>query len=79
MDAIFWRQAYGSRDSLLESIQDPGTRRYAEINYGPWDRLGNNAPFIDGVGPKPAGSGFYPHDVTKEELEAAAKRAPAHG
>jgi hypothetical protein len=79
MDAIFWRQAYGSRDSLLESIKDPGTRRYAEINYGPWDRLDNNAPFIEGVGPKPAGSGFYPHDITKEEFEAAAKGSPARG
>jgi hypothetical protein len=79
MDAIFWRQAYGSRDSLLESIKDPGTRRYAEINYGPWDRLDNNAPFIEGVGPKPAGSGFYPHDLTKEEFETTAKRSPAKG
>jgi hypothetical protein len=79
MDAIFWRQAYGSRDSLLGSINDPGTRRYAEINYGPWDRLDNNAPFIEGVGPKPAGSAFYPHDMTKEEFEAAAKRSPAQG
>src|SRR5215210_9165526 len=60
MDAIFWRQAFGSRDSLLESLEDPATRRYAEINYGPWDRLDNNAPFIAGVGPKPSGSGFYP-------------------
>ena len=79
MDAIFWRQAYGSRDSLLESIKDPATRRYAEINYGPWDRLDNNAPFIEGVGPKPAGSGFYPQAMTKEEFEAAVKRSPAKG
>ena len=79
MDAIFWRQAYGSRDSLLESIKDPGTRRYAEINYGPWDRLDNNAPFVEGVGPKPAGSGFYPHDMTKEEFETAAKISSAKG
>src|SRR5215216_4820621 len=48
MDAIFWRQAYGSRDSLLDSIEDPATRRYAEIHYGPWDRLDNNTPFIEG-------------------------------
>jgi hypothetical protein len=79
MDAIFWWQAYGNRDSLLESIKYPGTRRYAEINYGPWDRLDSNAPFIEGIGPKPAGSGFYPHDMTKEQFEAAAKRSPAEG
>src|SRR5688572_13008835 len=32
MDAIFWRQAYGNRDSLLQSIEAETTRRYAEIN-----------------------------------------------
>jgi hypothetical protein len=69
MDAIFWRQAYGNRDSLLQSITDPDTRRYAEINYGPWDRLDGNAPFVEGVGPKPPGAGFYPRDMTKEELK----------
>jgi hypothetical protein len=79
MDAIFWRQAYGNRDSLLQSIQDPATRRYAEINYGPWDRLDNNTPFVAGVGPKPKGAAFYPRDLTKEELEAAAAKSPAAG
>jgi hypothetical protein len=79
MDAIFWRQAYGNRDSLLQSIADPGIRRYAEINYGPWDRLDNNAPFLPGIGAKPAGSGFYPPDLTKEEFEAAARKSARQG
>jgi hypothetical protein len=73
MDEIFWRQAYGDRETLLRSISDPAVRRYAEINYGPWDRLNNNAPFIAGVGPKPPGAGFYPRDVTKEEFQSAAQ------
>jgi peptidase M49-like protein len=77
MDAIFWRQAYGNRDSLLRGIADPAVQRYVDINYGPWDRLADNAPLLDGVGPKPKGAGFYPHDMTKEELEAAAKKSPA--
>src|SRR4051812_14299079 len=79
MDAIFWQQAYGNRDSLLQSLTDSATRRYAEINYGPWDRLDNNAPFVEGVEAKPAGSGFYPPDLSKEEFEAAAKKSPAEG
>jgi len=79
MDAIYWRQAYGNRDSLLRSIQDPGTRRYAEINYGPWDRLDGNAPFMEGVGPKPRGAGFYPRDMGKDELETAAAKSSALG
>ena len=79
MDSIFWRQAYGNRDSLLGSIADANVRRYAEINYGPWDRLDNNAPFVPGAGPKPKGAGFYPADLGKEEFEAAAGRSPAAG
>jgi hypothetical protein len=79
MDAIFWRQAYGHRDSLLKSIGDPAVRRYIEINYGPWDRLAENEPFVEGVGPKPLGAEFYPRDITKEEFEAAAKKSPAAG
>jgi hypothetical protein len=75
MDAIFWRQAYGNRDSLLGSIKNPATRRYAEINYGPWDRLDNNTPFVEGAGPKPEGAAFYPRDMTKEELKGTALRS----
>ncbi len=71
MDDIFWMQAYGSRDSLLASLHDPSTRRFAEINYGPWDRLQGNAPFVPGVGAKPLGARFYPADMTKEEFERA--------
>jgi len=72
MDAAFWRQAYGDREALLASIADPLTRRYAEINYGPWDRLADDEPFVPGVAAKPAGARFYPADATKAEIEAAA-------
>ena len=72
MDDAFWIQAYGDRDALLASIDDPAARRFAEINYGPWDRLKNNEPFLDGVGAKPLGANLFPADMTKEEFEAAA-------
>jgi Peptidase family M49 len=77
MDAIYWRQAYGNRDSLLKSLKDPAVRKYAEINYGPWDRLDNNAPFVEGVGPKPKGAGFYPRNMTEAEFQAAAAKSPS--
>ncbi|HEU0299114.1 MAG TPA: hypothetical protein VFR37_06650 [Longimicrobium sp.] len=70
MDALFTLQAYGDLDSLLASIADPRVRRYAEINYGPWDRLANNAPFVPGTRPKADGANLYPADMTREELEA---------
>ncbi len=71
MDNLFWYEAYGDRAELMSRIEDPRLKQFAEINYGPYDRLNNNQPFIPGVGPKPAGANFYPADITKEEFEAA--------
>jgi hypothetical protein len=71
MDDIFWTQAYGNRDSLLESITDPATRNYVEINYGPWDRLAGDEPFLPGFGPKPRGANLYPPDLTRQQFEVA--------
>lgn len=70
MDGLFWKQAYGDKDALLNSLQDENTRRFAEINYGPWDRLAGDRPFVDGIGDKPLGANFYPADMTREEFEA---------
>jgi len=69
MDTLFWDQAYGAHDSLLASIQDAAVRRYVEMNYGPWDRLRDNEPFLPGVGPKPPGANFYPAALTRAEFE----------
>ncbi|MCC5854532.1 MAG: Zn-dependent hydrolase [Idiomarina sp.] len=72
MDELFWLQAYtGDRDELLESMYDPRVRAFAEINYGPWDRLNNDQPFIQGYAEKPYGANFYPVDITREEFDAA--------
>ena len=72
MDELFWRQAYGDGyEAWLASIGVDEVRRFAEINYGPWDRLDDNNPFVDGVGPKPLGARFYPEDMTLEEFERA--------
>src|SRR5690348_11182867 len=79
MDPIYWLEAYGNRDSLLEAITDADTRRLAEINYGPWDRLDDFAPFVPGVGPRPAGANLYPYDMTKAEFDSAAATSKAHG
>jgi len=71
MDELFWYEAYGNKDSLLSATTDPDTESYLKINYGPWDRLENNEPFIEGIGPKPEGANFYPSDMTKKEFEEA--------
>jgi hypothetical protein len=72
MDDLFWQQAYGDKEELLESIDSEAAKKYALINYGPWERQNNNNPFIEGVGEKPAGAGFYPADMTKEEFKSFA-------
>ena len=71
MDDVFWREAYGDPAPLLSSISDPVTRQFVTLNYGPWDRLDDNAPFLAGAGAKPTGAGYYPRDMTKAEFEAA--------
>ena len=71
MNDLFWYEAYGEKDELLASISDDNTKRFVEINYGPWDRLNGNAPFVEGVDAKPAGANFYPKDMSKEEFDAA--------
>ena len=71
MDGLFWQEAYGNKDEFLNGISDEATRKFAEINYGPWDRLDDNSPFMEGYGEKPLGANYYPADMTKEEFEAA--------
>lgn len=70
MDDIFWTQAFGNKEELLSQIEDEATRQFVKINYGPWERLNNNNPFVNGFGTKPQGANFYPVDMTKEEFEA---------
>ena len=72
MDDLYWRQAYGDDyEAWLASIGIDEARRFAELNYGPWDRLADEAPFIDDAGIKPLGANFYPADMSKEEFDAA--------
>ena len=67
-DAIYWEQVFGSKE-YFSALPDPAERTYAQINYGPWDRI-DNQPFIPGFGARPAGARFYPEDMTDEEFAA---------
>lgn len=59
-DNIFWMQTYMNKEDALKGIKDPDLKQFVKINYGPWDRLNNDAPFIEGVGAKTKGVNFYP-------------------
>nr|NQU93270.1 Zn-dependent hydrolase [Bacteroidota bacterium] len=69
MDNIYWRQAIGQKDNFLEHIEGGDTKKFALIQYGPWDRLNNNKAFLTNIGPKPDGANFYPADMTKADFE----------
>ena len=69
MDELFWLDAYGDKEALLDAVEDEVAKQYIQINYGPWDRLNGNAPFIETYGVKPAGANYYPIDITHDEFD----------
>lgn len=69
MDEIYWKQTFGDKQKLFSEIADESAKQFAMINYGPWDRLDGDKPFVEKYGEKPKGANFYPADITKEEFE----------
>ena len=69
IDDLFWKQTFGDKNLML-SLPDQASKKYAMINYGPWDRLDNNRAFVEGYGAKPLGANYYPQDITSEEFAA---------
>ncbi|GAA6139854.1 hypothetical protein NBRC116583_36010 [Arenicella sp. 4NH20-0111] len=69
-DELFWQQVWGDKEALLRSIDDPKARQFALYNYGPWDRLDGDKPFIAEFGARPEGAQYYPRDMSKEEFAA---------
>ncbi|MBO9490141.1 Zn-dependent hydrolase [Endozoicomonas sp. G2_1] len=71
-DDLFWQQAFGdNKAEFLSAIKDEKVRKFAEINYGPWDRLNGDKAFLANTPEKQAGAQFYPQDITKAEFEQA--------
>ncbi len=82
MDEIFLRQVWSGNVKLRDELSKmKGNERvlddYFTINFGPFDRLDHDKPFIDvGLKEKPAGANFYPEDLTKKELESWMRAHP---
>src|SRR4030095_10563114 len=77
LDPLFLRQVWSGNDALKKKLEAEnsadGRQRlhYFLINDGPWSRLDNNEPFIEGVPrEKPPHANFYPDDITKEEFNS---------
>lgn len=68
-DDLFWKQTFGDK-SVLDTLTDSYAKKFAMIQYGAWDRLDNNKPFLPGYGEKLDVCNYYPHDITAEEFEA---------
>jgi len=83
MDEIFLRQVWSGNVKLREDLRAlKGNERilydYFTVNFGPFDRLDHDKPFIDiGLKEKPKGANFYTEDLKKEELEEWIKAHPA--
>jgi hypothetical protein len=81
IDRVFWKQVSTETTPLREAIsaEDNADSRtllhFLLLNYGPWDRLQEDRPFI-GEKPKPLGAGFYPEDLTKTEFTAWLEKNP---
>lgn len=72
MNELTWKQSWGGdRAALLAQAPDEATRELVTVNFGPWDRLNEDTPFIANIKPRPPGGMFYPVDMTKEEFQAA--------
>lgn len=82
LDEIFKRQAWAGNPGFASRVagyQGSGAdalEDYYRIMYGKWDRLEELEPFI-GRDPHPAGAGYYPEDLTKEEFENWLQAHPA--
>jgi hypothetical protein len=81
LEQIYWRQIDPDGLTLYESLassqnsRDEMLRRYLWINASRFDLLDVNQPFV-GTSPIPPGRGFYPQNLTREQIEAYVKAHP---
>ncbi len=71
MSEIYKRQATPNYDQLRAQVaatNDGALLERFDAFFGPWDPLNDYQPFF-GNSPRPAGAGFYPADLTKEEFD----------
>lgn len=78
MSEIYKRQATPDYDRLRAQVaakNDPRLLEKFDAFFGPWDPLDDDKPFF-GDKPRPAGAGFYPADLTKDQFDSYLKANP---
>jgi hypothetical protein len=74
LEDIFWRQNDPEGLTLYLSLagsknpKDQQLRRYLWINASRFDLIQQNRPFV-GITPMPPGRGFYPENLTRQQIE----------
>jgi hypothetical protein len=83
LDPLYLEQVWSGNPALLKRLEADrsaaGQARlhYFRLNVGPWSRLDDNEPFIEGVPrQKPHHANYYPEDMTKEEFNAWVETLP---
>ncbi len=76
IDRVFQQQVWRNNagviarlDTLSGPLADAARAYYLDFNLGPWDRLSGMEPFLGELA-HPPGAGYYPEDMSREELES---------
>jgi hypothetical protein len=75
LDAVFDRQVWAGNAAAYAQAT-PEERRFLNLMRGPWDRQNEARPVLT-VLAHPKGAGFYPEDMSADELEAHVAAHPA--
>jgi len=81
LESIYWRQSDPEALILYQSLASSGNprdvqlRRYLWINASRFDLIDQNKPFV-GSEPMPPGRGFYPANLTRDQVEQYVKEHP---
>jgi hypothetical protein len=81
LESIYWRQSDPEGLTLYQSLassrnrRDVELRRYLWINASRFDLIDENRPFV-GTEPMPPARGFYPDDLTRDQVELYVKQHP---
>lgn len=69
VDELFLLQVNPGNPQLRNAVAqlEKPYQEMFQVMFGPWNRLDHDKPFLNDIA-KPAGAGFYPADMTKEEF-----------
>jgi hypothetical protein len=77
MTPVYQRQMITNYDEVRAQVaakNDPALLARFDRNMGPWDGFDSEKPFFGGA--KPAGVGYYPADLSKDQFDAYLKAHP---